>query len=229
MFLLLLASPGFLFGEATKTQQKILSAGDRFPAISLSDPLDPAERKYLGIGTKKIFHIDDIQGDLILIQYLGAHCMHCISSIPIFSQAYQAIEDDPATKKRIKMIAIASGSTPTETKDFKQRYAVPYPILSDSEFEAHKAVGEPRVPFIVAARKDRQRRWVVAVAEVGLVEFMSAQSSSEANWVAVTVPGGEVFSVEDFVEALKAMLPTSPAALKKKALSPSTRSKGEGK
>jgi len=36
-------------------------------------------------------------------------------------------------------------------------------------------------------------------------------------------------SVEDFVEALKAMLSPSPEALKKKALSPSTHSKGEGK
>jgi len=216
--LLLFVSPSSLFCAASKPPNVALRSGDPLPRLSFENKLTPEEKKYLGIGEKKTFFLDEIKASLILIEYFNTNCMHCISSIPIFNETYQTIEQDPNLKGKIKMVAIGVGNTPMEVDDHKKHFGIVYPLLTDTEFEAHKAVGEPRVPFIVAARKDRKGRWIVDTAEIGLVGFMEARSSnnSESNWVAVTVPGEEVFPVEIFVEELKMMLAAPPETPKQK-------------
>jgi len=215
---LFFVSPGSLFCASPKPSTVAPRSGDLFPRLSFQNNLAPEERKYLGIGEKKIFFLDEIKAQLILIEYFNTNCMHCISSIPIFNETYQIIEQDANLKGKIKMIAIGVGNTPMEGDAYKKNYGIPHPILTDTEFKAHKAVGEPRVPFIIAARKDRRGRWIVDTAEVGLVGFMESRSNngSENNWVSVTVPGEEVFPVENFVEELKAILATPPETLKRK-------------
>ena len=217
-FVLLFLFPGSLFCASPKPPNVAPRSGDPFPRLSFHNNLTAEENKYLGIGGKKIFFLDEIKTQLILIEYLSTTCMHCISSIPIFNETYQTIEQDPNLKGKIKLIGIGVGNTPMEVEAFKKNYGILHPILTDTEFKAHKAVGEPRVPFIVAARKDRQGRWIVDTAEVGLVGFMESRSNngSENNWVAVTVPGEEVFPVEIFVEELKAILATPLETLKRK-------------
>jgi hypothetical protein len=217
-FVLLFVFPASLFCASPKTPTAVPRTGDRFPRLSFYNNLTPKERNYFGIGGKKIFFLDEIKTQLILIEYLSTTCMHCISSIPIFNETYQTIEQDPNLKGKIKVIGIGVGNTPMEVEAFKKNYGIPHPILTDTEFKAHKAVGEPRVPFIVVARKDRLGRWIVDTAEVGLVGFMESRSNhgSGNNWVAVTVPGEEVFPVENFVEELKAILDTLPETLKRK-------------
>ncbi|OGP54571.1 MAG: hypothetical protein A2162_10330 [Deltaproteobacteria bacterium RBG_13_52_11b] len=217
-FVLLFVFPGFLFCASPKPPNVVLRSGDPLPRLSFQDNLTPEEEKYLGIGGKKTFSLDEIKSQLILIEYINTNCMHCISSIPILNETYQTIEQDADLKGKIKMIAIGVGNTPMEVEAFKKNYGIPHPLLTDTEFEAHKAVGEPRVPFIVAARKDRKGRWIVDTAAVGLVGFMESRSNSGSgnNWVAVTVPGEEVFPVENFVEELKTILATPPETLKRK-------------
>jgi peroxiredoxin len=217
-FVLLFLFPGSLFCASPKPPNVVPQKGDPFPRVSFHNNLTAEENKYLGIGGKKIFFLDEIKTQLILIEYINTHCMHCISSIPILNETYQTIEQDANLKGKIKMIAIGVGNTSMEVEAFKKNYGIPHPILTDTEFKAHKAVGEPRVPFIVAARKDRRGQWIVDTAEVGLVGFMESRSNngSENNWVSVTVPGEEVFPVENFVEELKAILATPTETLKQK-------------
>ena len=217
-FVLLFLFPGSLFCASPKPPNVAPQKGDPFPRLSFQNNLTREERKYLGIGEKKIFFLDEIKAQLILIEYFNTNCMHCISSIPILNETYQILEQDANLKGKIKMIAIGVGNTPMEGDAYKKNYGIPHPILTDTEFKAHKAVGEPRVPFIVSARKDRLGRWIVDTAEIGLVGFMESRSNkgSGNNWVAVTVPGEEAFPVENFVEELKAILDTPPETPKRK-------------
>jgi len=215
--LLFFVSPSVLFCAVPTPPTTVLRSGDPLPQLSFENNLTPEEKKYLGIGGRKTFSLDEIKAQLILIEYFNTNCAHCISSIPIFNETYQTIEQDPIIKGKIKIVAIGVGNTQMEMDEHKKHYGIPYPLLTDTEFEAHKAVGEPRVPFIVAAKKNRKGRWIVDTAAVGLVGFMESRSSNDSgsNWVAVTLPGEEIFPVEIFVEDLKMIL-ASPLETQKR-------------
>jgi hypothetical protein len=175
-----------------KISSPILRSGDFFPPITFSNLFTPEERAYLGVGEKAILSLGDIHAEVLVIEYMNTNCVYCISSVPTFGVIFDAIEQDRNLSKRIKIVGISAGDTRTEVEVFKKQHAVSYPIIPDTEFEAHKAVNEPTVPFIVIARRDERGKWVVATVHVGLT-----------------------FSAESFVGELKAILEVNANTLKK--------------
>jgi peroxiredoxin len=191
LFLCLLMS-GNAASVPLKNRTPILRSGDLFPFLSFPNLLNAEERRYLGVGGKAIFTLSDIQAEVLVIQFLNTNCVYCIKSVPAFNEIFQTIEQDQTLLKRIKILAISAGDTAMEVAAFKEQHAVPYPIIPDTEFKAHKAAHEPTVPFIVIARRDRREKWVVATVHVGLT-----------------------FSAESFVGELRAILEIDPNTLKK--------------
>jgi hypothetical protein len=167
-FVILFVLPRSLFCASPEPPSVLPQKGDPLPRISFQNNLTAEENNYLGIGGKKVFFLDEIKTQLILIEFIDTHCVHCINSVPLLKETYQIIEQDANLRGKIKMIAIGVGNTLTEVEAFKKNYGIPHPVLIDTEFKAHKAVGEPRVPFVVAARKDKQGKWIVDTAEFGL-------------------------------------------------------------
>jgi hypothetical protein len=98
----------------------------------------------------------------------------CQKQAPFFNEVYSSIEEDPKLKGRVKMIGIASGNNMLEVETFKKEYRVPYPILSDAEFNAHTAVGSPRAPFTIWVRKEAQGKGVVVSTHLGLIDSVKA-------------------------------------------------------
>ena len=192
-----LIGPSSLWSVPLKDPSPVLRSGDSFPTVHLLNPLSQTDKKYLGLGEKKTFSFDEIKPDLIVIKYLNTNCSYCIKLLPVFNEIYQTIEQDSTLDGKIRIIGISTGDTLAEVEDFKRKHRIPYPILPDPEFKAHKAVGEPRVPFIVVARKDKLNRWVVATVHVGLI-----------------------FSAENFIGELKAILGIDPESLKLKKSPP---------
>ena len=189
--------PSSLWAVPLKNPSPVLRSGDLFPTIHLPNSLSQIEKKYLGLGEKKIFSLDEIKSDLIVVKYLNTNCPYCIKLLPVFNEIYQTLEQDSTLNGKIRIIGISTGDTLAEVEGFKRKHTIPYPILPDPEFKAHKAVGEPRVPFIVVARKDKLNRWVVATVHVGLI-----------------------FSAENFIGELKAILGIDPEALRLKKSPP---------
>jgi thiol-disulfide isomerase/thioredoxin len=192
-FLLLVVTPHFVWGAPIKDPNPVLRSGDLLPTISCPNLLLAPERTYLGIGDQATFPLNDVQGDLVVIKFLNTNCVYCIKLLPTFDQIFQKIQQDDRLKARAKILAIGAGDTSTELDDFKKQYSIPYPVIPDMEFKAHKAVGEPRVPFIVVARKDKQGQWIVAMVNIGLI-----------------------FSAESFVGELKSILEVDPEGLRLK-------------
>ncbi len=188
---LLISVPGDGLCVRPKIAHPILRSGDPFPSLSFSDILSQGEKKYLGIEGKTIIFLEDIQAEALVIKYLNTNCIYCIKSLPVFKKVFETIERDGSLRKKIKIMAISAGDTPTEVAAFKEQHTIPYPMIPDPEFEAHKAVNEPTVPFIVVARKGKQGKWTVAAVHVGLT-----------------------FSAESFVGELKAILEIDPNDLK---------------
>ena len=191
--------------------------GDRLPKISFPIALSAEENKYLGLGQRKDFSLDDIKTKLILIDFIGTNCHFCIQSIPTMNEIYKAIEKDQNLRANVKMLAVAAGGTLTEVDYFKKTFGVLFPILADPEYKAHESVGEPRVPFLIFVRKDSQGRWVVVNTKVGLMGIAEARSATYLEEdVEVETLEGDIVTLESFIAELKTFLAIKPEALKSK-------------
>ena len=151
-----------------------------FPDLTFTQTLSKEEQAYLGLPQKKSFSIKEIRGNLILIEFISIYCVSCQRQAPIFNELYSSIEKDPKLKGKVKMIGVAAGNSLPETEIFKKHYGVPYPIFSDSKFDAHMAVGSPRTPFSIWVRKDAQGRSIVVSTHLGLMDLESAMEETKA-------------------------------------------------
>jgi thiol-disulfide isomerase/thioredoxin len=143
-----------------------------FPDLTFSQPLSKEEQAYLGIPKKKSFSFQEIQGNLILVEFISTYCISCQRQAPIFNNLYTSIENDPKLKEKVKIIAIAAGNNIREVETFRKDYKVPYPILTDLKFDAHTAVGSPRTPYSIWVRRDDQGKSVVVSTHLGLFDLV---------------------------------------------------------
>jgi thiol-disulfide isomerase/thioredoxin len=151
-----------------------------FPDLTFTQILSKGEHNYLGIPQKKTFSFKEIRGNLILIEFISIYCVSCQRQAPIFNELYSSIENDPGLKGKVKMIGVAAGNNLNEVEIYKKTYQVPYPIISDSKFDAHLAVGSPRTPFSIWVRKDAQGKGIVVSTHLGLMDLKSAIEETKA-------------------------------------------------
>lgn len=174
-----------------KGHPPLLRSGDLLPHLSFPNLLRAEEKEYLGVGEKGSFSLTDIEARVLVISFLNTNCVYCIKSIPVFKEIFQEIDQDQNLRNRIKIFGIGAGDTSAEVAAFKEKHAIPYPIIADTEFKAHRAVNEPTVPFVVVTKRNNQGKWGVATVRVGLT-----------------------FSAKGFVAELKAILEVDPIFLK---------------
>lgn len=193
-------------GDAEEERKGGLRPGSVLPRMFLRAS-SPQDGSYLGIGKKKGFTVNEISAKLLLIDFINTNCPNCIRSVPAFLEIYERIERDPFLKGRVKMLAIGAGDTRTEVNHFKESFHIPYPIFPDEAFKAHDAVGSPRVPFLIIARKDRRGRWLVVNTRVGVIGEAEYRSTTylEEDWLVLKSEEG-ASSVGDFLEELKRIL-----------------------
>jgi thiol-disulfide isomerase/thioredoxin len=151
-----------------------------FPDLTFTQVLSKGEQVYLGIPQKKNFSFKEIRGNLILIEFISTYCVSCQRQTPILNELYSSIEKDPKLKEKVKVVGVAAGNHPEEVKKYKKEYEVPYPILSDSKFDAHLAVGSPRTPFMIWVRKDAQGRGIVVSTHLGMMDLKGLMDETKA-------------------------------------------------
>jgi thiol-disulfide isomerase/thioredoxin len=167
----------FLLHGVVRGEAKLIGFAIPFPDLTFKHILSKGEQTYLGIPQKKLFSFREIRGSLLLIEFLSTYCHNCQKQAPIFNEVYASVEKDPELKERVKIIGIAAGNNLTEVEQYKKEYKIPYPILPDSKFVAHNAVGSPRTPFTIWVRKDSQGKGVVVSTHLG--PFESAMKAIE--------------------------------------------------
>jgi peroxiredoxin len=172
--------PLLLCYNVSQAETKPIGFAIPFPDLTWTQHLSKGEQSYLGISEKESFSLDEINGDLILIEFISTYCVSCQKQSPIFNQLYSSIEKDPRLKGKVKIIGVAAGNSPTEVEIFKKEYHVPYPFISDFKFDAHTAVGSPRTPFTIWVRKDAQGKGIVVSTHLGLMDLKSAMDETKA-------------------------------------------------
>ena len=141
-----------------------------FPDLRFQQVLSKEDQVYLGIPRKTNFSFKEIRGSLIVVELITVYCATCEVQAPILNEAYSRIEKDPDLKGKVKIIGIAAGNNQKEVETFKNQQKIPYPLFTDSKFDHHSALGSPRAPFTIWAKRDSRGKWIVISTHLGAID-----------------------------------------------------------
>jgi hypothetical protein len=173
-FLLISCLSASIFFEYASAETKPISSGEWFPNLIFEDSLPKETRAYLGISRKTSFSFNDIRGTILIIELFSTYCTSCPKNIPSLNTIYSYIENDPGLKGKIKVIGIAIGNNQNEVKHYMKQYKVLYPLLTDFNFNAHRALGNPRVPYTIFVKKSVRGKAIVFNTHQGIIESVNS-------------------------------------------------------
>jgi hypothetical protein len=154
---------------AAAEERPLIAFGDPFPELVLTLSGPDHDLSYLGLGGNASFTPSQVRAELLLVELLNVHCIHCQQQAPSYNELFKLIETTPATRGRIKLLGIAVGNLPEEVEAFRRAYQVPFPIVADPRFAAHRALGGSATPFSIYVRQDSSgQSGVVAKTHLGL-------------------------------------------------------------
>lgn len=160
-----------LVGDLRAQQIPVIKEGDLFPGVALPTPADPNDRTYLGISDKDYFAIKDMKAKVILVEIMNVYCASCQNQAPIYNKLFDLIQSKSEIRDKIKIVAIAAGNNDQEIKIFRDHFQVPFPIIPDSQYAMHKAIGGSPTPFSIFVRRDsRKKPILVAATHLGFDE-----------------------------------------------------------
>ena len=169
---LLLATVLFVLSTlaaAAAEEPPLVAFGDPFPELTLvlSGPVH--DRSYLGLGDNSTFTPSQVKAGLLLVELLNVHCVRCQTQTTSYNELFKLIEMNPETRGRIKMVGIAIGNLDEEVATFRRNYQVPFPVVADPHFVAHRVLGASATPFSIYVRQDAPGQpGVVAKTHLGL-------------------------------------------------------------
>ena len=99
--LLLLLLPGLLSSAELRT-------ADPFPSFEVKEAVTDQDYKYLGLTKGSFFSkgkrlLNDISGELLLVEFLNRYCMVCQKDAPEFNKLFDTIEKETALKGKAKI------------------------------------------------------------------------------------------------------------------------------
>lgn len=161
--------------EAEAGQPRLIRLGDDFPAAAMAFQGDEGDLAYLGLSGRGAFTLKEIDAELVLLEILNVHCVSCRRQAPIYNDLFDLIESDPDTLGKVKLLGVAAGNSRLEVEEFRQEYAVSFPIVADADFVLHDAIGGSRTPFTIFVRpRPGGREGLVVRTKLG-VSYESAR------------------------------------------------------
>ena len=142
------------------------SKGTAFPEIELIPPTSTDEINYLGISKVNNFSISEIKGKALIVEIVGVYCPQCHIQLPLFRKLFHRVKKNPKLFESTKFLAIAVGANSNEVEYLKKQFQIPYPVIVDPEFAAHRKLGEPRTPYTMLLSEEKK----VAYVHVGVMK-----------------------------------------------------------
>jgi thiol-disulfide isomerase/thioredoxin len=169
LILLLSVLPFFL--DSTPAQsQSVPCVGSHIPKFQLLVPENEEDKQYLGIVTSQTFSIDQVDGQVVLVEIMGVYCPRCHLQAPLFNQLFQKIRKNPDMDGKIKFVAIAAGATSMEVEFMRKQHGIPFPLFEDPNFEIHQLLGQPRTPFAMLISSQEK----VLYAHLGIIDDLDS-------------------------------------------------------
>jgi peroxiredoxin len=73
---------------------------------------------------------------------------------PIVNRLYNAIKEDPALSKDVKMIGVALADESKQVAAYKKKFRVSFPAVLDKDYEVFQTLGVPRTPYLIVTNKE---------------------------------------------------------------------------
>jgi peroxiredoxin len=128
-------------------------AGGHLPDIRIAVASEQGHNSYLGLSPgERSFHIPEIRARVVILEILSMYCPFCQKEAPSVNKLYEAIEQDPKVRGKIKIIGIGAGNTTFEVGLFRKKYSIRFPIYPDPDFSIHKQFGEVGTPYFIAVK-----------------------------------------------------------------------------
>lgn len=159
LVLFLFVVPGFVSAAD-------LQVGDQLPSFELKEAMTDQDYKYLGLAKGSFFSkgktaLNDVKGELVLVQLLNRYCMVCQKEAPEFNKFFDDVEKDARLRGKVKVIGVSIGNSTKEVENFKNEFSVKFPIVADRETEIYRKLGSPRgSPLVYLARRQGDN-WVI--------------------------------------------------------------------
>ena len=151
ILILILAVP---LGASTK----IVSPGDFFPRYSFGADITSADAAYLGVaevlGRSGEFHVEDIWGEILVLELFNRFCFGCQQGAPLVNSAYQMVASDPSLSTKVRFLGVGVGNNMKTVNDFRREFDVMFPLVPDPKFGILNALGNPGgTPYTMILRK----------------------------------------------------------------------------
>jgi thiol-disulfide isomerase/thioredoxin len=142
--------------------------GAALARVEFQSPESREERQYLGLADEQPFKLSGVKAETLIVHVFSMYCPLCQADAPHVNQLYKMIHKDPGLKNKVKIVGIGTGNTPFEVEVFKKKFAIPFPLFSDENFEMQKACSQPiKTPVFVTVRLDRGKALKVVNVQVG--------------------------------------------------------------
>lgn len=165
----------FVYLSATAS----INAGDEpekndFGDLDLSE-LSEAYKQYLGLPDDAKPILQNVDGDLIVVEFINVNCPNCRVQAVVFNNLRSAIENDSGLKSTVKLIAIAVGNDTKEVAEFSADLKTVVPILTDSNLEIRdRLTNYLRTPYTLMLRRNKDGDLIVVNSHRGAVKSYRA-------------------------------------------------------
>ena len=169
IILIFLSAAILLFPLTLLAEGKLPKSGETLPEFALTAPESKIHQEYLGIGSQASFSIPEIQADIVIIEIYSMYCPHCQREAPRVNKLYEQMETHPQLAGKAKLIGIGVGNTGFEVSFYQKTYNVQFPLFSDGDFSIHKKLGEPRTPYFIALKLDKDGGHRIVYSKLGAI------------------------------------------------------------
>jgi len=94
-------------------------------------PLSDADAQYLGLDKAKEFTVSDVKTPYLLVEQFSTTCPYCATQAGLMNEIFKRVEQDPALKDKIRLVAEMQGDTADKVTPWKALHKVPYPLIPD--------------------------------------------------------------------------------------------------
>jgi len=129
-----------------------LDKNPSFPIFELPIPQNEIEKSYMGISGEGNFRVGQIKAKVLIIEVFNFYCPHCQQVASRVNELYQAIQEHPTRKEKIKIIGIGIGNSPYEVNLFREKYHVPFPLFPDRNMSISKMLDIEATPTFIGVK-----------------------------------------------------------------------------